>query len=293
MLKNLSLSLSCIASLFLLAPALAADKTAEAPKKTAAEAKPASDVTNELKEIVTSVREKLKAGKKSEADLADELKRFDELLAKHKDEKTEDVANVAFMKATLYTEVIKDEAKGKEMLEQVAKDYPDTRAAKSASASLKSIEAKAKFAIGKPFPEFSVTGFDGKPLAVSDYKGKVVLIDFWATWCGPCIGELPNVKKTYAKHHDKGFEIIGISLDSDKDKLTEFLAKNEIGWRQFFDGGGWKNKLAVEYSVQSIPATYLLDGEGKIIGSNLRGEELEAAVEKALKKDTKEAKDAK
>jgi thiol-disulfide isomerase/thioredoxin len=110
----------------------------------------------------------------------------------------------------------------------------------------------------------------------------VVLLDFWATWCGPCVHELPNVIATYQKHHEKGFDIIGISLDEDEKKLQTFREEKKMTWQQFFDGKGWSNKLAVKYGVQSIPATFLLDVEGKIIGSDLRGEDLEQAVEKAL-----------
>jgi thiol-disulfide isomerase/thioredoxin len=126
----------------------------------------------------------------------------------------------------------------------------------------------------------------GKPLSIANYKGKVVLLDFWATWCPPCRAELPNVLKTYKEYHAQGFEIIGISLDRDQDreKLTSFLEEKNMTWPQFFDGNYWKNKLAVKYGVNSIPATYLLDGQGTIIGKDLRGEELDKAVAKAVAK---------
>jgi peroxiredoxin len=136
--------------------------------------------------------------------------------------------------------------------------------------------------IGTAFPDFNETDIDGKPISVSAYKGKIVLVDFWATWCGPCVGELPNVLKTYEKYHGKGFEIVGVSLDNDKSKLTSFIKAKNMTWQQFFDGQGWKNKVAEKYTVQSIPATYLVDKEGKLIAKNLRGDALEQAVGKAL-----------
>ena len=110
-----------------------------------------------------------------------------------------------------------------------------------------------------------------------------MLIEFWATWCPPCRAEIPNVVATYKKYHDQGFEIIGISLDEDRANFTEFIRAMGMTWPQFFDGQGWQNKLAVKYGVERTPATYLLDRNGKIIGKNLRGEALTAAVATALK----------
>jgi thiol-disulfide isomerase/thioredoxin len=136
--------------------------------------------------------------------------------------------------------------------------------------------------MGASFPEFTETDIDGKPLSLADYKGKIVLIDFWATWCGPCVAELPNVLKTYEKYHSKGFEIIGISLDENKEMLTGFTKARNMPWQQYFDGKGWKNKLSQRFGIRSIPATYLVGKDGKLIGKNFRGEALEQAVAKAL-----------
>ena len=105
---------------------------------------------------------------------------------------------------------------------------------------------------GAKFPDFDEKDVTGKPVSVANYKGKVVLIDFWATWCGPCVAELPNVLKAYDKHHSKGFEIIGISLDQDQSKLTTFTKQKNMTWQQFFDGKGWGNKLAAKYGVAAV-----------------------------------------
>ena len=86
-------------------------------------------------------------------------------------------------------------------------------------------------AVGTQFPDFDEQDLDGKPLSVANYKGKIVMIDFWATWCGPCVGELPNVLKVYEKYHDKGFAIIGVSLDNDKDTLTGFIKDKNMAWQ--------------------------------------------------------------
>ncbi len=250
-----------------------------------------NNVKTELGNLVGKIQAKLREGKKTEKDLADELKEFGALLAKHKGEKTDDVANVLYMEAQLYLQVFDDGAKGAELIKQLKRDFPDTQYGKGADEMLASIEKQAEadrvkksLSAGAQFPDFSEKDLDGKPLSIANYKGKVVLLDFWATWCGPCRVELPSVIKTYEKHHSKGFEIIGISLDQDKTKLSTFMKDRSMTWPQYFDGLGWGNKLAQKYGVNSIPATYLLDGTGKIIASNLRGEELEAAVSKALAK---------
>ena len=235
----------------------------------------------EFGNLFAKVQTKLKEGKKMEKDFEPELKEFDALLAKHKNEKTDDVANILYMKAGLYLEVLHDTDKGIELLKQLKREFSETKPAQQAAGTLD----KLSLVVGAQFPDFNEKDLNGKPISVSGLKGKVVLVDFWATWCPPCRAELPNVIKTYEKHHGKGFEIIGISLDQDKSKLTSFTKDRDMTWQQYFDGQGWGNKLAQKYGVNSIPATYLLDTSGKIIGSNLRGEDLEAAVSKALAKN--------
>ena len=244
---------------------------------------------NELKALVSKIQDKLHEGKKTEAELTPELKEFDALIEKHKAEKTDDTAQILLMKAMLYLEVFDDSKTGVALVKELKTDYPDTKAGKNADAILANIQQQeaakkiqSELVAGAKFPEFDEKDLEGKPLSPSRLKGKVVLIDFWATWCGPCVMELPNVLKTYEKHHEKGFEIIGVSLDQDQERLKNFLKQKNVTWQQYFDGKGWENKLAQKYGIQSIPATFLLDGEGKIIGRDLRGEALEQAVAKAL-----------
>ncbi len=133
--------------------------------------------------------------------------------------------------------------------------------------------------------DLKFTAVDGREVDLSKLRGKVVLIDFWATWCGPCVAELPNVKAAYAKYHDHGFEIIGISLDkaADRQKLIDFTTRENMPWPQYFDGKYWKNELAVKYGIQSIPSMFLLDQNGKVVSTNARGEKLEVEVKRLLR----------
>jgi peroxiredoxin/Skp family chaperone for outer membrane proteins len=243
-----------------------------------------SAASTELDALIAKIRTKLGGKTVTEADLAPELKEFDDLLAKHKDEKTDDVAQILLMKAVVYQQVLKDEAKGDALMAQLQKDFPDSKQARTKREQETAQRLRASLVDGAKFPDFDVKDTAGKPLSISNYKGKVLLLDFWATWCGPCVHELPNVIKAYDAYHSKGFEIIGVSLDKDEQKLAGFTKEKKMAWAQYFDGLVWQNKLAVKYGINSIPATFLLDGEGKIIGRDLRGEALDQAVAKALDK---------
>jgi thiol-disulfide isomerase/thioredoxin len=164
--------------------------------------------------------------------------------------------------------------KGKAIIADVAKtgqgDFKD-----QAVAQLKMLGR-----LGKPI-DVKFSDLDEKDTGIKKLAGQVVLVDFWATWCPPCRAALPEVKETYAKLHEKGFEILGISLDKDKSDLTKLLADEKMTWPQYFDGLGWENKFAVNFEISSVPTMWLVDKKGVLRDLN-GGDSMAAKVEQLL-----------
>src|SRR5690606_17009896 len=142
--------------------------------------------------------------------------------------------------------------------------------------------------VGSMAPDFSAPNPDGTRISLSDIKGKVTIIDFWAAWCGPCRKENPNVVKVYEKYHDKGLEIIGVSLDgapNQKDAKAAWMQaieKDQLTWHQVSNLAYFNDPIAKQYQIQAIPATFILDSEGIIVAKNLRGDALEAKIAELL-----------
>ena len=135
-------------------------------------------------------------------------------------------------------------------------------------------EANEKTALNAMAPDFEGMSPDGKIVKLSEFKGKYVLIDFWASWCGPCRQENPKVVKLYNDFKEKGFEILGVSLDQEKDQWTSAISEDQLTWSHISDLKGWKSSIAALYGVQGIPQNFLIDREGKIIAKALRGQGL-------------------
>ena len=145
------------------------------------------------------------------------------------------------------------------------------------------VEKLKKVAIGMKAPEFTQNDPEGNPVSLSDVLGSdLLLIDFWAAWCGPCRQENPNVVAVYNEYHDKGFNVLGVSLDRDKDDWIKAIEDDQLTWTQVSDLNYWENEAAQLYAVNSIPTNFLLDSEGVIIATNVRGEELRKKVAEIL-----------
>lgn len=142
--------------------------------------------------------------------------------------------------------------------------------------------------IDKPAPDFSAIDLNGDSIALQDYRGKVVLLNFWAMWYGPSLLEIPHLKKVYDTHKDEGFDIIGISLDYDERKLQDYITENNIPWRQILDNVAGKNSIARQFAIRGIPAIYLIDREGRLITHEARGMDFEEFVAEAVKNKSKD-----
>ena len=147
------------------------------------------------------------------------------------------------------------------------------------------IEAKRNVAVGKKFADFEMSDLNGKTRKLSEYvgNGKIVLIDFWASWCPPCRRDMPNVVEVYKQYKNKGFDIVGVSLDSKKDAWEKGVKDLNITWTQLSDLQGWKNAAAQLYGVNSIPQTVLVDKDGTIIAKGLHGKEVGEKLAELLK----------
>jgi peroxiredoxin len=177
----------------------------------------------------------------------------------------------------------------KKVADEMNKAYPNSKYTKLLSSEVErglamkkqeeEREKRSNVGIGKKAPEIALPNPDGKIIKLSDFKGKYVMIDFWASWCGPCRMENPEVVKLYNKYKDKGFTILGVSLDENAEKWKSAIAKDGLVWDQVSDLKGWASSVNPVYEVQAIPLTYLIDKEGVIIAKNLRGQDLSDKLE--------------
>lgn len=220
----------------------------------------------------------------NEAEMEKIMKQFDELRAQQTD------ASLAFIKennksiASAYilssmASRIDDPAKLEAAVNSLDKSLFETTLVKNTVSTL--LIAK-KTAIGQPAMDFSQNDPDGKAVKLSDFKGQVVLVDFWASWCGPCRAENPNVVEAFKKFKSKGFTVLGVSLDKEKDKWLQAIEKDELTWTHVSDLKYWDNEVSTMYGVRGIPANILVGKDGKILAKNLRGKDLHEKLAEVL-----------
>ena len=137
--------------------------------------------------------------------------------------------------------------------------------------------------VGNFAPDFTMNDTEGNPISLSQYKGQYVLVDFWASWCGPCRGENPNVVAAYKKYKNKNFTVLGVSLDEEKDAWMKAIKKDGLTWKHISDLKGWQSAVVPVYGIEGIPYNVLLDPEGKILATELRDKDLDAFLSKTLK----------
>ncbi len=305
-----------LASVLVLGLALAPLARAETPAATpapAAAAAPTSDeaALNDLKALIASIGEKLRAGHKSAADLAPDIAQFDTILAKYP-QKSDATAQIAVMRALLYLQVLNDEAKGRELLLAVKKDYAGTEPAAFVDKALEEIDAgaKAKAALanlpGKPAPElhFKWSSKDGLK-TLSDLKGKVVVLDFWATWCGPCLASFPNIREHV--EHFKGSPVVFLGVTSIQGRIanmgepidTEGDPAKEISLLpQFMKAKNMTWDVAVSeeevfnpaYGIEGIPYLAIIAPDGTVRFAGLHPGNPEADVAGKVESILKEFK---
>jgi len=167
-----------------------------------------------------------------------------------------------------------------DLAERLEKENPSPKYAQAFISGIRRIKG---ISVGDIAPDFTLDAPDGTPVSLSSLRGKYVLLDFWASWCGPCRRENPNVVRLYNQYKDKNFEIYGVSLDRDRDAWIKAIQDDGLTWVHGSDLKYWNSDVAVKYGVNGIPATYLLDTEGRVIAKNLRGQALERKLQEILK----------
>ncbi len=152
---------------------------------------------------------------------------------------------------------------------RIVEQYPESRTAELAKGSLRLLDA-----VGKPFELEFTDAIDGSTVSIERLKGKVVVVDFWATWCGPCVAEMPEMKRLYAKYKGKGVEFIGVSLDQKDgglDKLKAFVEREGITWPQYYQGDGWDSRFSSSWGITLIPSVFVVDQRGRVHSVEARG----------------------
>ena len=221
---------------------------------------------------------KLQALQQTQQDIADQDKVNKKELVK---QNPNSIVSVMVMQDMLNTRMY-SASELRELFDNLSPEVKQTSLAQSLDQNLKNL---SRTDVGNKAPDFSAPTPEGNELALKDALGEVTLVDFWASWCKPCRVENPNIVKVYEKYHDKGFNILQVSLDrpGQKEKWIEAIEEDNLGdWNHVSNLMFWQDPIAAQYGVRAIPAAFLLDSEGNIVAKNLRGDDLEEKVAELL-----------
>jgi len=207
-------------------------------------------------------------------------KEYEQLGRRTVDENLDNFFGVVMMSNLAY------ELSGQELLELIAKFSPEMQRTGELAELKKSAEQKIRTQEGQPYIDIVQKNAEGEEVSlrsvIENPANKYTLVDFWASWCGPCMGEVPYLTRTYDQYHRKGFEIYGVSFDNDRDKWLAAVEDHGMGWIHVSDVNGFDNQAAKDYAIQAIPSNFLIDARGRIVAKNLRGEALEARIAELL-----------
>jgi len=248
-----------------------------------------TEVEDAVDNLIRRSMAKIELSKPKEADFADIFAKYDALLLQNT-KTNDDRLKILIEKGKLYL-TLDDPINAYKVFSRVNAEFPDVALNGNSTdflAMLKDQSSRKQIRDtllpGAQFPDFNEKDLQDKAFSISKYKGKVVLVDFWATWCPPCVASMPGILKLYNKYHDQGFEVVGISLDEDKSALEKFVKLRKMPWPQHFDGNRFDGPLALKYGVNVAPTSYLLDRDGKIIKEITPADDLDSEVASAMKK---------
>lgn len=244
---------------------------------------PANEKYNALNDRIRGLFEEYKNPETTEERKEALLQEVDELQEKAIEENFDNILGV-----TLFFQSSALEAPAEEALAKIKRFTPEMQQTKGMKKFKEFVENKMRSEVGRPYIDFTQPDKDNKPVSlksvVETEGNKYVLLDFWASWCGPCRGELPYLVEAYKQYHKKGFEIYGVSLDEKAESWQKIITEKKMDWINVSDLAAWKNAAAQQYAVMSIPSNFLIDcATGKIIAKDLRGEQLAEELGKLLK----------